>query len=105
MACTWIELSTTKAALPAFALFLIRRGNFITDDQITVVGTNNGVDWWCHTGGKFKNRQQGTFQVGPLQCSSSRQGLGIELQDGTQWTRMVTAGDFHVLPQGAAMRN
>jgi hypothetical protein len=64
-------------------------------DEICVVGTDNGHEWWVLEGGRFTSKESGKFTVGQLsgKCHNGE----IKFEDGKEWVKMAPKTDFHAL--------
>jgi hypothetical protein len=73
-----------------------RLGKMVTD-ELCVVGTDDGEEWWALQGGAFTMKKLGNFTVGSLtgECHNGT----IKFDDGKAWTKMAIKTDFHTLPK------
>mmetsp|Transcript_15380 Transcript_15380/g.22698 ORF Transcript_15380/g.22698 Transcript_15380/m.22698 type:complete len:96 (-) Transcript_15380:378-665(-) len=71
-----------------------RLGKFISD-EINILGTDDGVEWWALTG-TFLNRLKGEIQIGEDTAVIS--SGTIEIGNGCQWIKMNSPQmNFHEL--------
>ena len=70
----------------------------IARDELCVIGTDDGIEWWCINGGKFTNKSKGEFTIGSRMSGTIHNGV-IKLSDGKEWTQMTPATDFHTMPK------
>ena len=69
----------------------------IMRDEICLIGTDDGIDWWAMEGGAFTDKATGAFSVGSLSCICHN-GI-IKFGDGNRWVKMAVKTDFHSLPK------
>lgn len=68
----------------------------IVRDEICVLGTDDGEEWWTMEGGTFTDKAAGKFNISSLLTGTCHNGT-IEFDDGKQWTKMAVKSDFHAL--------
>jgi hypothetical protein len=73
-----------------------RLGKFIRD-EICVVGTDDGEEWWMMEGGAFTTKSLGKFSIGSL--SGKVDNGTVKFEDGKEWTKMAPKTNFHSLPK------
>ena len=96
----YVDLSIYKpGSFAGIRVISDRLGKFLRD-EICVVGTDDGEEWWSMDGGAFVDKSTGKFRVGPLIVGTSNNGT-IRLEGGTEWIKMVPKSDFHSLPKEA----
>jgi hypothetical protein len=93
----YVDLSVYKPGSFAGIRVVSDRLGKILRDEICIVGTDDGDEWWSMDGGAFVDKSTGKFRVGSLVAVSSNNGT-IRLEDGTEWIKMVPKSDFHSLP-------
>jgi hypothetical protein len=71
----------------------------IMRDEICVIGTDNGQEWWVLEGGAYTSKQVGKFTVGQL--SGTCHNGEIKFADGHGWIKMAPKTDFHALAKEA----
>jgi hypothetical protein len=69
----------------------------ILRDEICVVGTDDGKEWWSMDGGAFVDKVRGKFSVGSL-SGTCHNGI-IRFDDGKEWIKMAVKSDMHSLPK------
>ena len=76
-----------------------RLGKYIRD-EICVIGTDDGIEWWSISGGSFTDRSKGEFTIGSSKTAKCSSGT-IQLNDGndTKWVKMAAKMDIHSLPK------
>jgi hypothetical protein len=79
----------------------------IKRDEICVVGSDDGEEWWSLEGGSYSNKDVGnTFKGWGCFCIGSQQGTyknsQIKFETGEEWTKMACKSDFHALPKEGA---
>lgn len=96
----YVDLSIYKpGSFAGIRVISDRLGKFLRD-EICVVGTDDGDEWWSMDGGAFVDKSTGKFRVSSLIAGTSNNGT-IRLEDGTEWIKMVPKSDFHFLPKEA----
>ena len=87
-----------KSTFAGIRVISDRLGKYIRD-EICVVGTDDGVEWWSISGGSFTNRAKGEFTIGDSKAAKCRSGT-VQMDDGsdTKWVKMATKMDMHSLP-------
>ncbi|CAB9506530.1 expressed unknown protein [Seminavis robusta] len=87
-----------------------RIGKFIAD-QIAVIGTDDGVEWWAIQGGTFVNRKAGEikFHDDDYKIKNNHAITQAKIRSGTlhltyngketKWTKMAPKMDIHALPK------
>lgn len=73
----------------------------IVRDEICVIGTDDGDEWWAMEGGKFTDKSTGTFSIGSLSPGACHNG-NIKFENGKEWIKMAVKSDFHTLPKEIA---
>jgi hypothetical protein len=96
----YVDASIYKPGSSSFAGIRVisdRLGK-IMRDEICIVGTDDGDEWWSMSGGAFLDKAKGKFQVGPL--SGTCHNGTIQLDDGKgEWKKMASKSDMHSLPK------
>jgi hypothetical protein len=69
----------------------------ILRDEICVVGTDDGKEWWSLDGGAFVDKVKGKFSVGSL--SGTCHNGTIKFDNGKEWTKMAIKSNMHSLPK------
>jgi len=72
----------------------------IIRDELCVIGTDDGVEWWSIEGGSFTEKEAGSFCVGKL-TGTCHNGV-IQFEDGKEWIKMAAKSDLHSLPKDDA---
>lgn len=82
-----------------------RIGKFL-GDEITVIGTDDGEEWFAMSEGTFTNRRRGEFQLegNDAKCSSGTiQWNSFRGTTDCKWIKMTTKMDLHSLPKQSAV--
>lgn len=80
-----------------------RKGKILRD-ELCVVGTDDGVEWWAITGGSFTDKERGKFQMGDKIGTIKNGTIELEGENaGTKWIKMAPKMDFHSLPKQPAL--
>lgn len=75
-----------------------RLGKYIRD-EICVIGTDDGVEWWSIPGGSFTNRGKGEFRMGDGVAAKVSSGTIQMEMDEQKWVKMATTMDMHTMPK------
>jgi hypothetical protein len=69
----------------------------IMRDELCVIGTDDGEEWWSIGGGTFTDKAKGKFTVGSLsgKCHNGR----IQFDDEKEWVKMAVKTELHTLPK------
>ena len=75
-----------------------RLGKYIRD-EICVIGTDDGIEWWSISGGSFTDRAKGEFTIGASKAAKCSSGTIQMDGSDTKWVKMATKTDIHSLPK------
>lgn len=91
----------TKKGFAGIRVISDRLGKLIRD-EICVIGTDDGKEWWCTSGGSFTDKAKGEFQMNGDDSSIAAKCKGgtVEINNGeTKWIKMAPKMDLHALPK------
>ena len=97
------SLSSSSLSFAGMRVISDRLGKIIRD-EICVVGTDDGINWWYITGGNFTDKMNGKFSLNNDNNSSLSLGSGsgtchngiIEFDNGTIWQKVaLNKTDIH----------
>ena len=73
-----------------------RKGKIIRD-ELCMIGTDDGIEWWSLTGGSFTNKISGDFEIGQYKGKIRSGIITLEDDNSTTWKKMMPKLDIHAL--------
>lgn len=108
--CNGLYVDPTLTKPGSFAGWRVvsdRVGKYISDEDVSVIGTEDGVTWWSRTGGSMVSRRQGQIAIGgggdsavaaKIQAGTLQLTEWNEEDETTKWVKMIPRLDLHSLP-------